>query len=107
MLRIRFITPARRDITEAADYYKTEGGKDLAQDFRLEIRRVVTFAQHFPQGGRVIAQIGGLELRHFLVQRFPYLVIATDIEDELVVFAVASQKRHPNHWKPRLAKVKP
>jgi plasmid stabilization system protein ParE len=105
MLSVRLLDAARQEITDAAKRYREEA-PELARDFRDEVKRTVMHARRFPQGGPVIAQIEEVELRHFLLRpRFPFMVIACQVERELVVFAVAHQSQEPGYWRPRLAKV--
>lgn len=105
MLPVRLLEAARQEITDAAKRYREES-PELARDFRDELRRTITHARHFPLGGPVIAQLEGLELRHFLLRpRFPFMIIACQVEHELVVFAAAHQSQEPGYWRSRLAKV--
>lgn len=57
-------------------------------------------------GQRVPAEYAGIhDVRAFPVSRFPYTLYAVVRSDELIVVAVAHQKRRPGFWTDRLAKV--
>ncbi len=65
-------------------------------------------ATEYPRSGVLISGLRvKFEVRRFLLDRFPYSVIAACLEDELVVVAIAHHSRKPGYWRKRLAKVEP
>lgn len=105
MLRVRLLDGARQELREATAWYR-EDDPALASDFAAEIKRGVTYARRFPTAGPVIAEGHGLAARRFLLKRFPYALITTELDKELVVVAISHQSRRPGYWLGRLAHVR-
>jgi toxin ParE1/3/4 len=85
------------DLREAAKYYRKHGGNELASIFLNEFERVVHLLLDHP--------FLGAKWRHgkrrFILKHFPYSVIYSTNEEEIVVLAVAHQSRHSEYWKKR------
>lgn len=108
MLPFRVLPEARRELLEAAHWYKEEDGIALARAFGAAYREQLLRARKLPQSGHAIPMPADVlfDLRSFLLARFPYkLVIAAG--DEIVVLAIAHQRRRPFYWAPRIEKVEP
>ena len=56
----------------------------------------------FPRSGQMLR--GGF--RRILLDRFPYQLIYRVEGDEIVIYAVAHQKRRPGYWRKRVAPPK-
>jgi len=109
MLPFRVLRDARRELLEAALWYKREEGLTVARDFGAEYRAQLARARQVPRSGHLMTGVPSeieLELRRFLLHRFPYAVVVACLPQEVVVIAVAHQRRRPRYWTRRLAKVK-
>jgi plasmid stabilization system protein ParE len=110
MLPVRVLPEARRELLEATHWYKEEDGLSLARAFGADYREQLTRARKLPQSGHAIGPMPadiGLELRSFLLARFPYKLVIAVAADEIVVLAVAHQRRRPFYWAPRVDEIEP
>jgi plasmid stabilization system protein ParE len=83
------------EVTAAIDTARPGHG-DL---FTAEIEAVGTQLLAFPKSGQKVR--GGY--RRILLQRFPYQLVYRVEGDEIVIYAVAHQKRRPGYWRKRVA----
>lgn len=84
-------------MTEAALFYETAriGFGDIFLD---DMQRAINSIRQRPEIGANIAY----GFRRVLVQRFPFNIIYWIESDEIVVAAVAHQRRRPNYWIKRI-----
>ena len=107
MLQLRVLDEARLEFAEMVRWYQQKQ-PSLAYDLANEYFACVERAGEFPKSGALVTDIRvEFEVRRFLLNRFPYIVVMACLNDELVVVAVAHQHRRPGYWRKRLAKVKP
>jgi plasmid stabilization system protein ParE len=95
--RETFLPEADAEFREAARYYESEA-PGLGVAFVAEIRRAISEILTNPEAATLVG--GGIRRR--LVRRFPYSLLYSLEGDEVVVLAVAHQKRRPRYWKPRI-----
>ena len=88
---------ASQDIDDAAVYYQKQAGNILSQAFLSELERSVERLLKHPLLG-VKWRKGK---RRFIMVRFPYAIIYTATDNELRIYAVAHQSRHPAYWRGR------
>ncbi|MGA1464539.1 MAG: type II toxin-antitoxin system RelE/ParE family toxin [Balneolaceae bacterium] len=93
---IKFHSEARNEFFEAADYYE-EQVVGLGDDFIDEVEKVLDVIEQQPASGTKITKTE----RRFLVSRFPYGIIYSIEEDQIIVLAVMNLKRKPGYWKLR------
>jgi plasmid stabilization system protein ParE len=100
----RFIKPAELEFEEAFDHYADER-PGLGQQFADCVEATILQAMHFPEAGaQVVHSRLRRTVRRFQVyQPFPYDLVATVIDAELVVIAIAHHKRRPTYWIKRIA----
>ena len=91
----RFLPPAEEEMTEASFYYQT-ASSGLGQEFLDDLQRTIDALCERPKLGRLV----GRGLRQVPFRRFPFLLIYAE-EEEIVVVAVAHQKRRPGYWRAR------
>ena len=96
---IKLHPDAAREVVEARAHYQ-EISEDLAAAFMHELTTTLNRAANLPESGRAWSQ-PELERRVYLLERFPYLVIARADLIELRVLAVAHQRRKPGYWRMR------
>ena len=95
-LRIVLHPAAAREVTEARRYFD-EVSTELGDAFVRELSAVLERAQRLPQSGRAWRRTDPGR-RVYVLQRFPYLVIARIKATELRIVAVAHQRRKPGYW---------
>lgn len=83
-------------MTESAVFYERES-KGLGSDFLDEVESAIARICEYPEIGQVYSS----KLRRFVLARFPYSVLYSIEDNELVIFAVAHHKRKPGFWKDR------
>lgn len=93
---IKFHSEARNEFFEAADYYE-EQVVGLGDDFIDEVEKVLDVIEQQPASGTKITKTE----RRFLVSRFPYGIIYSIEEDQIIVLAVMNLRRKPGYWKLR------
>ena len=84
-------------MTEAALFYET-ARTGLGDVFLDDIQRAIDTIRERPEIGENIAY----GFRRVLVHRFPFSIIYWMEGDEVVVAAVAHQRRRPNYWIKRI-----
>lgn len=99
-MKSRFVKPAEDELAEALDHYGqiTPG---LGDRFLGEVREAVRLIEEFPRNAPVIAR----QVRRKVVFEFPYSLFYIVASEEIVILAVAHQKRRPLHWKRRIRNV--
>jgi plasmid stabilization system protein ParE len=88
---------ARRELRRAVDWYDREApglGDELASEVERSLQEVI----EYPDAGSPHLA----NTRRVLTRQFPYSVIYQSRGDEIVVIAVAHQRRRPDFWLHRL-----
>jgi toxin ParE1/3/4 len=93
---INFHSEARKEFFEAADYYE-EQVVGLGDNFVDEVEKVLDVITQQPTSGTKITKTE----RRFLVSRFPYGIIYSVEDDQVIIFAVMNLRRKPGYWKSR------
>lgn len=108
MLDYRVIEDAEEDVEQAATIYELDTPGRGARFIRAYFQ-ALTHAREFPHSGERVPEkitedhdLRGLPLTHF-----PYTLYTAVHGQQLLVVAVAHQKRRPRFWLGRLAKVTP
>ena len=97
MIPYRFLRPAEKEMIEAALFYEN-ASSGLGGDFLDDVHRVINVLREHPQLGHAV----GRGLRRTLLHRFPFSLIYSGEANEILVIAVAHQRRRPDYWKTRL-----
>ena len=84
-------------MAEASFYYET-ASRGLGQEFLDDVQYTVDALRRHPELGR---SAGG-ELRQAPLRRFPFLLIYIHSAEEIIVVAVAHQRRRPGYWRRRV-----
>lgn len=96
-MKYDFHPEAVADMFDAAVRYESEV-QGLGKRFRDEIDRVIQLLLERPELGVRVDDV----LRHFVLRRFPFLVIYSASPDLLYVVAVAHWSRDPGFWQYRV-----
>jgi len=97
MIGYRFLLPAEEEMTDASVFYEA-ATSGLGAGFLDEIQRVVNILCDHPELGQPV----GRGLRRALLNRFPFALIYSAEVDEVLIVAVAHQRRRPGYWKVRV-----
>ena len=95
-MRIRFLTIAEIEATEAVEYYETKQiglGSAFVEELYRELR-IVGHPYAWSPGSR--------GTRSCLMNRFPYSIIYRVSADEIVVVAIHNHSRDPRRWEDRI-----
>ncbi|MTV38450.1 type II toxin-antitoxin system RelE/ParE family toxin [Duganella radicis] len=92
------IAPAAlAELQDAADFYAAHGGLNLAQAFITEFERVANLVQSNPLLGATYQR----KWHRYFLSKFPFTLVYQIRADELVILAVAHNRRRPGYWKKR------
>lgn len=92
-MNYEFHPEAELEVLEAAARYDS-AVPGLGERFGDEVERVIDLLLDSPGLG---ARVDG-EIRHFVLQRFPFSVIYVVARDVLFILAVAHGSRGPGYW---------
>lgn len=90
-------TEARKELDYAIAYYEAQK-VGLGLDLLSEVEKVLLKIQENPNLG-TLHKIEGI--CRYTIQRFPYLIFYTELDDVIWVIAIAHGRRKPNYWKQR------
>jgi plasmid stabilization system protein ParE len=93
----RLLPPAEEEMTEAALYYDA-ARSGFGDAFLDDIRHAIDTIRERPHLGVAIAY----GFRRALLRRFPFSLIYAVGAEEIIVVAVAHQRRSPNYWRARV-----
>ena len=93
MAGYRLLSEARRELEAAVSFYDSIYPA-LGRDFAVEVQAICQRIAESPQAGLEVRP----EIRRRILRRFPYVVLYAVEDDEVVVVAVAHQKRRPGYW---------
>src|SRR6266852_5878020 len=97
MIGYRFLLPAEEEMTEASVFYEA-ATSGLGADFLDEVQRVINILREHSELGQPVDR----GLRRALLHRFPFSLIYSVEVDEVLIVAVAHQRRRPGYWKHRI-----
>lgn len=97
-MRVRLLEPARRELDEAVVYYNAEL-MGLGEAFLLEVLAAVERIRHHPDAWHPLSE----NTRRCRLGRFPYGLIYSAVEAEILIIAVANLHRRPDYWRNREA----
>ena len=92
-MNFRFLAPAEAELLEAIAYYaaiRAELGVRFEEAVSSAARDVVARPKHGAPRSR--------NMRRWLVKGFPYSLIYRAHKSEVVIVAVAHQRRRPEYW---------
>ena len=97
-MKIRYFQSARREMLRDARWYR-DRRQGLDDEFLVEIEAVIRLIKTFPEAGSIVETV----YRRLIVKRFPYNIIYRVTATEIVIVAVAHQKKRPDYWHRRRA----
>ena len=96
MAGYRLLSEARRELEAAVSFYDSVY-PELGRDFALEVRALCQRIAESPLSGVEVRP----EIRRRILRRFPYAVLYVIEHDEVIIVAVAHQRRCPGYWAER------
>lgn len=96
-MNILLLEPAQAELDEAVAWYSGQA-PGLGDAFLLETLKTLKLIGRFPQAWHPLSPT----IRRCRLNRFPYSVIYSADDNELLVIAVAHQHRKPHYWKNRV-----
>jgi len=94
---VRFLEVAQRELDEAIAYYNSQV-PGLGDAYLVESVATIERIRRFP----VAWQPLGKQVRRCRLRRFPYGLIYTVDEGNILIVAVAHTHRRPGYWRDRL-----
>ncbi len=92
-MNILFDALAEKEFNEAIEYYDIQM-EGLGKQLKDEIRQALRILQRFPESGPVERGV----IRRIKVQKFPYKILYTLLDDIILVIAIAHLHREPYYW---------
>lgn len=95
-MKFRFLEPAERELAEAVAFYE-DAHSGLGMDFLEEVELTIARMIQFPDAWAKVSE----NHRRCRTRRFPYGLIYSIENDEIIISAVMNLRRHPDSWKNR------
>ena len=100
MTAVSFLPDAEEEMIESARYYESNCER-LGSDFLSEVDRAIKSIQAHPTAAPVI----GSNIRRRLLDRFPFGLLYTIENNDVLILAVMHLRRRPGYWKERLGRT--
>ena len=97
MYSIKVRDEAEDDFKEAFDWYEL-AKEDLGKRFILLVRDYINNLKSYPEQHQIIHK----NKRGVYIKDFPYQIIYSIFENDVVIFSVFHTKRNPKIWKKRI-----
>ena len=101
MKPFRLATGVEEELRAAARWYEDRNA-GLGEDLISAVKAALQAMQEAPESHAPLGRSGKFCFRQAPVRRFPYRVVFLELDDELLVVAVAHQSRRPGYWRSRL-----
>lgn len=96
-MTFRFLPPAEAELLEAISYYSAIR-PELGRRFEQAVAEAVRKAVAHPERGAFRSR----STRRWLVKSFPFGIIYRASESEVLIVAVAHQRKRPEYWVGRI-----
>jgi toxin ParE1/3/4 len=94
----RLTAPARIEYKQSIQYYLKAAGSAIAYDFDEAVAAALDLICAAPFQDKLIAP----DVREKLLDGFPFSIIYSVEDDEVVVLAIKHHRRRPDYWKTRV-----
>ncbi|MFZ0501331.1 MAG: hypothetical protein WAM52_19530 [Steroidobacteraceae bacterium] len=106
MRGVRVFEAAAAEAVEAAGWYEARR-RGLGEDFRLEFKSALDrLREGLLPGTRWPGSLGERGVKRLLMRRFPFSVVFVEMDQHVVVLALAHHRRKPSYWQGRLGEAK-
>ena len=99
MKTVRFEDAADEELIDEIVRYELRR-EGLGTEFLSAVREAVRLVAQNP--GAWQASEHGRDVRRFVMDRFPFTIIYTELANEILVIAIAHASREPGYWRTRL-----
>ena len=96
MISYRYLPAAREDLNKAAAFYEASV-PGLGDAFLDDVERAIENIRKSPRIGAPI----GRTFRRAVLRRFPFTVVYAERDAEIVIVAIAHDRRRPGYWRGR------
>ena len=96
MTRYRYLPLAREELNEAAAFYEASV-PGLGETFLDDVERAIETIRERPGMGAS----AGRGFRKSFIRRFPFTIVYAQRDEEIVIVAIAHQRRRPGYWRGR------
>ena len=93
MKTVRFLSPAEREMAQAAQYYNSKV-PNLGADFLREVKNAIKRLEADPEASQTVRG----DVRRRLIRRFPFGILYRVDPEEIVILAVMHLARQPDYW---------
>jgi len=93
MKDVRFLEIAADELKETVKYYNNES-PGLGERFLLTVIETIGRIQQYPSAWHPFTK----NTRRCQVPKFPYGVIYQELEEEILIVAIANLHRKPDYW---------
>lgn len=100
-MQARFLRPAELEVDDAVAYFD-EQRQDLGDRFEQDLLESLAFIKEYPLAGKALTS----QVRKFRLRRFRFNLIYVVHDREIVIVAVAHQRRRPGYWRNRVASLR-
>ena len=100
-MRARFLRPAEIEVVETVAYLDQQRER-LGDRFEQDLIEALAVITADPNRGKPLSRL----VRKFRLRKFRYNVIYVVDEEEVIIVAVAHDRRRPGYWTPRLAQLR-
>jgi plasmid stabilization system protein ParE len=94
---VRFLVEAEAELDGAVTYYNAQLS-GLGAELAAEVRDGLARVEEHPKAWQLL----GRRVRRYRLTRFPYGLLYTELQSEIVVLAVMHLHRKPDYWRERL-----
>jgi hypothetical protein len=101
MRTVRILEEASQEAIEAAAWYEYEQPGLGAEFFAAVEAAIDVIEENFIPLSPFPEEAGHTGAKRLILERFPYDIVAIELPDESVVFAVAHHSRKPGYWRKR------
>lgn len=92
----RYLPAAREDLNKAAAFYEASV-PGLGDAFLDDVERALQSIRENPRIGAPV----GRAFRRTVLRRFPFTIVYAERETEIVIVAIAHDRRRPGYWRGR------
>jgi toxin ParE1/3/4 len=92
----RYLPSAREELNEAVAFYEASV-LGLGEAFLDDVERAIETIRESPG----IGASAGRRFRKTILRRFPFIIVYAHRDEEIVIVAIAHQRRRPGYWRRR------
>jgi hypothetical protein len=92
-MKVEFLEPAYTEYKEAIDFYNLQS-EELGNKFIIEIDRTISIIKNYPESFTKYTK----HTRKAVLSIFPYNIIYSIRNKNIIITAIAHQHRKPSYW---------